>query len=199
MLKTISLADAAVHVIHNDYAPWQEALDGMAKWGNATSRELFGDDVVQFLSDEDLFTKQVIVTVILVVMGFVFWFLLRRGFNRNVLMVAVPLVVLYMLLNAVILGAGLWTLLDNPDALSSWTERLQRGEWEAPHALDNGFGWLSLAFLALVFFPQLALGLSGFEMSLILMPQVKADGPDRLTRHRARIRNTRRVLVVAAR
>src|SRR5262245_4799585 len=190
MLKTISLADAAVHVINNEYQPWQEALDKLARWGNATGLELFGE--------QDFFDKQLVVTLLLGIVGFVFWFLLRKGFNRNVIVIAVPLVALYLLLNAIIIGSGLITLAQNPDVLHAWAENLHQGQWDTPHVFDGTFGWGALALLCIAFFPQLALGLSGFELSLILMPQVKTKTADKAAEHRLRVRNTRKVLITAA-
>src|ERR1700722_19825292 len=39
MVKTLSLADAAEHVIHNEYPPWNEALSNMARSSKDLSRE----------------------------------------------------------------------------------------------------------------------------------------------------------------
>src|SRR5262245_2962781 len=191
MLKTISLADAAVHVIQNEYAPWQGFLKSAADWGNTTSHELLGDE-------QEFFDKQLVVTLLLGFLGFVFWFLLRRGFNRNVIVLAVPLVGLYLLLNLIVLGSGVAAILGDPDLWSDWLTQLHHGRWDTPHASDETFGWGALALLCILFFPQLALGLSGFELSLILMPQVKTKGEDPIEAHRRRVRNTRKVLVVAA-
>src|SRR5262249_55940912 len=44
----------------------------------------------------------------------------------------------------------------------------------------------------------LSLGLSGFEMSLVVMPQVKGDPADDKALPRGRIRNTRKLLFTAA-
>src|SRR5262245_37648005 len=139
MLKTISLADAAVHVVQNEYTPWQDLLERLAVWGNATGLELFGE--------EHFFDKQLVVTLLLGVLGFVFWFLLRRGFNRNVLVLAVPLVALYLLLSAIIIGSGVVALAQNPDLTSSWLDRLHQGDWETPHVVEGTFGWGALALL----------------------------------------------------
>src|SRR5205823_1882821 len=50
--------------------------------------------------------------------------------------------------------------------------------------------------LCILFLPSMALGLSGFEMSMIIMPQVRGKRGENPPR--ARIRNTRKVLIVAA-
>src|SRR5262249_11565965 len=73
-----------------------------------------------------------------------------------------------------------------------------QGQWDTPHVFDGTFGWGALALLCIAFFPQLALGLSGFELSLILMPQVRTKTADKAAEHRLRVRNTRKVLITAA-
>src|SRR5262249_31436468 len=65
MLKTVSLADAAVHVIQNPHQPWQQALDRAAEWGNAVSLEVLGQE-------QQFFNKQLVVTLLLGVLGFMF-------------------------------------------------------------------------------------------------------------------------------
>jgi hypothetical protein len=199
MLKTISIADAAVHVVQNDYAPWQETLNHWSAWASKTSLELFGDEMFNSFVEHGFASKQLIVTLLLGLLGFIFWYLLRKGFNRNVIVVAVPLVAVYLALNALVIGSGVAVLSDRPELLDDWSARLHRGEWETAHTLGSDFGWFGLAIVCLVFFPQLSLGLSGFELSLILMPQVKVkSAADKTAALRLRIRNTRKVLIVAA-
>ena len=52
--------------------------------------------------------------------------------------------------------------------------------------------------VALLLFPKLALGLSGFETGVAVMPLVKGDPADTPERPEGRIRNTRKLLLVAA-
>jgi hypothetical protein len=52
--------------------------------------------------------------------------------------------------------------------------------------------------VALVVFPKLALGLSGFETGVAVMPLVRGDAQDTPARPAGRIRNTRRLLTTAA-
>jgi hypothetical protein len=52
--------------------------------------------------------------------------------------------------------------------------------------------------VALLLFPKLALGLSGFETGVAVMPLVRGDGNDTLAQPLGRIRNTRKLLTTAA-
>jgi len=198
MVKTISVADAAVHVIGNEYAPWQETLASIAESSKEGGKEIFGSAVT------DYFDKQLVVTLLLGILGFTFWFMLRKGFNRNVIVLAVPLVLVYLLLNAVIIGGGLLHLARNPEVVRDWFDLILQGKWEVRQEtwFSPGAGlfadWALIGFLCFLFFPRLSLGLSGFELSLILMPQVRGDADDNPERPLGRIRNTRKVLVTAA-
>ena len=51
---------------------------------------------------------------------------------------------------------------------------------------------------ALIVFPKLALGLSGFETGVAVMPLVKGDAGDTEEQPAGRIRNTKKLLLVAA-
>jgi hypothetical protein len=192
MIKTLSLADAAEHVLHNSYFEKNHTLQSMAQLGKETANEFLGTRFTDF------FNEQMIVTILLGILGFIFWFVLRKGFNRNVMAVAVPIVAAYLLLNAVIVGFGLARLLADPERLDQWWTQVQQGDWHLADFGNGDHGWLLIGLLCLLFLPQLALGLSGFEMSLIVMPQVKGDPGDDKLHPRGRIRNTRKVLIVAA-
>jgi len=190
MLKSVSVADAAEHLVHNSVIVRDRPL------------QRFAETVQQFLHDRfgtagDFFTEQLIVAVLLGVLGFTFWFMLRRGFNRKVLFIAVPLVILYMLLNGMVIAAGLGFLLDNPERLSAWYENVVAGRWQGDVSPWAGNG-LTILLFCILLLPQLSLGLSGFEMSLIVMPQVQGSAGDTLEKPRGRIRNTRKLLIAAA-
>ncbi len=189
MLKTISLADAAEHLIRSDDTTWQAHLKELTAWLHEQMEPL-GKEV------SGLFNEQLTVTLLLGAIGFLFWFLLRKGFNRNVLVLAVPLVGMYLVLNGLLLAGGLTYLQAHPHLLESWLQQVHSGDWGVDMPFWAGHGWGSIGLLSFLFLPSLALGLSGFEMSMIIMPQVKGkpgEGPPR-----TRIRNTRKVLVTAA-
>ncbi|HMF19021.1 MAG TPA: hypothetical protein VKE98_17565, partial [Gemmataceae bacterium] len=154
MVKTISLADAAVHVIGNSFAPWQETVTSLAEWTVETSRPLFGEAVTDF------FNKQLLVTLLLGVLGFVFWFMLRKGFSRNVIALAVPLVGIYLILNAIIIGSGLLYLANHSELVDIWWKKVAGGEWRDSDGNRfisiGGFGGpTTIAVLCILFFPRL--------------------------------------------
>ena len=110
-----------------------------------------------------------------------------KGF-REAVGLAVPIVAIYLLLNAVVVGWGLIYLAGHPDAFSNWS---------AAALLDYGSP-ASMIIGALLVFPKLALGLSGFETGVAVMPLVKGDPEDTEEHPAGRIRNTRKLLTVAA-
>jgi hypothetical protein len=121
--------------------------------------------------------------VLLLILGGVF----LLGFNEAV-GVAIPLVAVFLALNAVIVGVGAAELVGDPGALSRWTD-----------ALTAGTGGLSdVVWPAILAFPLLVLGLSGFETGVSMMPLVAAEGASGEARLRSRIRNTRKLLTAAA-
>jgi hypothetical protein len=132
-----------------------------------------------------LWDQQVAITLgLLVLLGAVF----LAGFSEAV-SIAIPLVVGYLLLNAVVVAVGFAQLAAHPGQLVGWRQALT--------SAHGGSGWAILG-TAVLAFPRLVLGLSGFETGVSMMPLVKADGATEKERLAARIRNTRRLLTVAA-
>src|SRR5690349_1233155 len=127
---------------------------------------------------------QVALTIgLLVLLGGVF----LLGFTEAV-SVAIPLVAVFLLLNAVVVVAGIHEGGTTPHALGIWTARL---------TLTHGvFG--SLLLPALAAFPLLVLGLSGFETGVSMMPLIEAKGEDAKSRLASRIGNTRKLLTTAS-
>lgn len=121
-----------------------------------------------------------ITIVLLLILGFVF----LLGFSEAV-RVAIPLVVIFLGLNAVITVVGLIDVFTVPGAFSAWTDALTRGP-------DGIFAPALLAF------PALVLGLSGFETGVSMMPLIASTGADAAEKMRSRIRNTRKLLTTAA-
>ena len=128
--------------------------------------------------------KEVMITLLLLAtLGAIF----LRGF-REAIGVAVLVVGAYLLLNLVVVVDGLYTIVTNPQMI---------GDWQ--NALFASYGSpLVMLGVSLLVFPQLALGLSGFETGVGLMPLVRGDPDDDPERPAGRIRNTRKMLTAAA-
>ncbi len=110
---------------------------------------------------------RVIVTLVLIgFLGAVF----LRGFGEAI-GIAVGIVALFLVLNVILIGYGIYEIfVVHPEALSNWTSLI----WTAP---DVNGSLLWLIILSLLYFPKLALGLSGFETGVVVMPLVKSDVP----------------------
>jgi hypothetical protein len=110
-----------------------------------------------------------------------------RGF-KEAIGVAVTLVVLYLGLNAVVVAATLIQVFTHPVAMGDWWQTL----WTS-----HGDPFMVVG-IALLVFPKLALGLSGFETGVAVMPQVRGDEADTEDNPAGRIRGTRNMLTTAA-
>jgi hypothetical protein len=110
-----------------------------------------------------------------------------RGF-KEAIGIAVVLVALYILLNLIVVVAGLSQIAANPQVLTNWRNAL---------FMEHSNLALMLAATLLVF-PKLALGLSGFETGVVVMPLVQGDPTDTSANPRGRIRNARKMLTAAA-
>jgi len=120
---------------------------------------------------------------LLVVLSIVF----LLGFKEAIGM-AVIVVGSYMVLTAGVEIAGCYELALKPNAFGDWQNQLTR-LYQTP--------W-NVTLQSLVLFPQLALGLSGFETGVAVMPLVKGDVTDTEAAPLGRIRNTRKLLTAAA-
>jgi hypothetical protein len=79
-------------------------------------------------------------------------------------------------------------LVANADLVVNWKQLLTTS-YSSP---------LAMVAVALIVFPKLALGLSGFETGVAVMPLVRGDPHDSPEHPRGRIRNTRKLLTTAA-
>ncbi|MFF1718230.1 APC family permease [Streptomyces sviceus] len=131
-----------------------------------------------------LHNQQMLITLVLVaLLGAVF----LKGFLEAV-GVAVALVGVYLALNVVVVVVGLWHVLTAGHVVADWSSALT-----AEHG--NVFAMVGVALLV---FPKLALGLSGFETGVAVMPHVKGDPGDTEERPTGRIRDTKKLLTTAA-
>jgi uncharacterized protein YjeT (DUF2065 family) len=127
---------------------------------------------------------QILITLILLaLLGGVF----LRGF-KEAIGVAVILVAIYLVLNVVVIADGLAQVLANPSLWSDWVTALTQQHGNP----------LVIVGIALLVFPKLALGLSGFETGVAVMPHINS-GPDDTPEHPiGRIRGTKHLLTTAA-
>ncbi len=110
-----------------------------------------------------------------------------KGF-KEAMGIAVILVVLYLSLNLVVIGVGAYHIWQQPDVLSQWQSALT----------TNRSNPISALALSALLFPKLALGLSGFETGVAVMPLIKGGPQDTEIRPIGRIYNTHRLLTTAA-
>src|ERR1700756_4021444 len=124
------------------------------------------------------------ITLILVaLLGAVF----LKGF-KEAIGIAVGLVVLYLTLNAVVIAAGIGQIAAHPHLFVEWKRALFTAHGSP----------LAMLGISLLLFPKLALGLSGFETGVAMMPLVKGEPGDDESRPLGKIRNTRHLLFTAA-
>jgi hypothetical protein len=110
-----------------------------------------------------------------------------RGFSEAI-GIAVALVAVYLTLNLVVVVVGLEHVITAPSVVADWKAALT----------TNYSSWWMMIGIALLVFPKLALGLSGFETGVAVMPQVRGGEDDTEDRPEGRIRGTRRLLTTAA-
>ena len=113
--------------------------------------------------------------------------LFLKGF-REAVWLAVPIVGVYLVLNVVLVVWGTHYLWNRPELFS---------EWRSAVVMEHG-GTLRMVAVALVLFPKLALGLSGFETGVAVMPLVLGEPGDTVQHPTGRIHNTRKLLTTAA-
>jgi hypothetical protein len=128
--------------------------------------------------------QQLTITLILIgLLGAVF----LKGFKEAV-GIAVVLVIAYLSLNAIVVVVGISQVIANPVTITDWQTAIFK---------EHGNPLNMLAVSALLF-PKLALGLSGFETGVAVMPLVAGDAQDTHEQPRGRIRNTGTLLTAAA-
>ena len=128
--------------------------------------------------------NEVAITLLLVaLLGGVF----LRGF-KEAIGIAVLLVAVYLALNLVVILVSIGQIFANPIDVTNW--------WSAVNTQHGNP--LMIIGIALIVFPKLALGLSGFETGVAVMPQVKGDPGDTDGNPVGRIRGAHRLLTNAA-
>ena len=107
---------------------------------------------------------------------------------REAVGLAVPIVAIYLVLNAIVIVHELMIVWQQPAPMSAW--------FTSASASRGGVG--PMVLFALLLFPKLALGLSGFETGVAVMPLVEGDPGDTERQPLGRIRNARKMLAAAA-
>ncbi|WP_026553714.1 amino acid transporter [Arthrobacter sp. 35W] len=133
---------------------------------------------------EFLHGQNVIITLVLVVgLGAVF----MRGF-KEAIGVAVVLVAAFLALNAVVVVVSLAHVVASPLAVTDWWTALTTQHGDP----------IMVVAVALLVFPRLALGLSGFETGVAVMPQIKGRPSDTEANPAGRIAGAHKLLTTAA-
>ena len=203
--------DGSISMLENLLSRWKGKLFVLALLGfaatsfiititlsaaDATAHIIENPFVLEHL---DFLHHRIVVTLVLVAaLGAVF----LRGF-KEAIGIAVFLVAIYIALNLTVVAVGFYEIATHPTVLLDW-QRMLFQTYRSPFLMIG---------TALFIFPKLALGLSGFETGVVVMPLVKGDSDGRfhqaelphLSRGRetgaelaGRIHNTRRLLTVAA-
>lgn len=124
---------------------------------------------------------------------------------REAITVCIAIGVPYMALTAVIVLAGVVDLAQHPEPMITWSHKIaalnmddlrasigKMGDAQGPLDYVTSSGPAALLLVSAVVFPKLALGMSGFETGVSVMPHIRA------TDLAARVRNTRKLLLAAA-
>jgi hypothetical protein len=205
--------DGSISMLENLLSRWKGKLFVLALLGFATTSfiitiTLSAADATAHIIENPFVVNhlhflhhRVTVTLVLIAaLGAIF----LRGF-KEAIGIAVILVAIYLVLNFTVVAVGFYEIATHPTVLANW-RNLLFSQYANP---------LLMIGTALVVFPKLALGLSGFETGVVVMPLVKGNGADpaeykiaenpHLTRSgesphelAGRIHNTRKLLMSAA-
>ncbi|MFJ4651651.1 amino acid transporter [Nocardia sp. NPDC088792] len=127
--------------------------------------------------------NMIITLILLALLAAVF----LKGFSEAI-GIAVGLVGAYLALNLVVAGVGIYQVAKAPHLVTDWKDALVTAHGSP----------IAMVGVALLVFPKLALGLSGFETGVAVMPQIKGNPADSPEFPRARIIGTRKLLTSAA-
>ncbi len=203
--------DGSISMLENLLSRWKGKLFVLALLGFATTSfiitiTLSAADATAHIVENpfvlehmDFLHHRIIVTLVLITaLGAIF----LRGF-REAIGIAVVLVAIYLALNLTIVAVGFYEIATHPTVLWNWKGALF-GNYGSPFLMIG---------TALLLFPKLALGLSGFETGVVVMPLVKGDvngdfhapeathvtrGGESPAQLMGRIHNARKLLTVAA-
>lgn len=128
--------------------------------------------------------NRVAITVyILAILGAVF----LKGF-REAIGLSVLIVILYLVANGIVVTRSITEIMAHPEVIGSWHNKLFLNY----HSIPTMIGF------SLILFPKLALGMSGFETGVAVMPHVKGSSDDSIESPSGRIKNTGKLLLCSA-
>ncbi len=191
--RSLSVADAATHLIHNPHGqallargrPWADWLLGRLSEPVAARAGAW-------------VTAQMVITLALSILTFAFWWQLRAGITHRMLVVATVVVLVYLALTGLVVFGSVAYIARNPAIWHDWLDRaLHSGSAPAEEAQWYVVAgrWLGVALWC---FPQMALGLSGFELIMTVVPRVRGLSTLGEPTIAVRVRNTRKLMFVAA-
>ena len=192
--RSLSLADAAIHLIDNPHG--QRLFERLPKGmlGDADTWWPPLASTARYLGD-----RQVVITLGLSIVSFGLWQFFKNGMSRRMLRWTAAAVACYLLVTGIVIGSGLVYLARHPALLHAWRDAIFLvGEPATGAAPSSDYSWLRAWLgMGLWTFPQMALGLTGFEMIMTVTPAV-SGGRQRAGSRAGRVRNTRKLMVAAA-
>lgn len=129
---------------------------------------------------------------LLVLLGAMF----LKGYGE-VVGLATVLCTSFLGLSFIVVVASVSYLVTHPALLQHWFAEISSGRYHIDHAPLSGTGPLVAMGIAVIVFPKLALGLSGFETGVLHIHMVRGT-EEHPHDERARIANTRLMMLVAA-
>ena len=190
--RSLSLADAAIHLIHNPHG--QRLLARLPE-------TFLGEDPASWSWWERgaamVMAPQVAVTLALSVVSFGLWQLIKDGLSRRILWTTALATLAYLGLVAIVIVSGVAYLIRHPAIAEATLAALYPDSGGKATSAASFWRWEWVKII-LWTFPQMALGLSGFEMLMTVAPQVRGRADDTPERPAGRIRNTRKLMLTAA-
>ena len=199
--RSLSLADAAIHLLQNPHG--QQLLTWLPQ-------EYLKDDhglwpPLEYLLHR-LGNPQVAVTLALSILSFTIWQVMKRGISRRILLVTAAAVSAYLFLTAIVITSAIIYTTRHTDIWHTWLTTVLPPSPPGEAAGADGasavgsahaafWPWLRIALWS---FPQMALGLTGFEMIVNVVPRVSSGTTDVTHKRPRRARNTRKLMVTAA-
>ena len=184
--RTFSSSDAAEHLIHSRHPVWQDHLNTVSAWWGENSGQLPG--TLGTLA-HGWSGRQVFATLVILVLGTAVALCFRKGFQGGFRRIATLVTLLYLVVVLACLVAGLVLMADRPEIVTDWWQRVRH---PSPGV---ELTWQELTAASFEPFPRAALGLSGFEVALLLIPLIKGTGPGG---QGGRATGARRMLVTVA-